>query len=347
MLDASIWRFGIGLVLVLGSATLTRADPHGVGHGHGHGHSHGGFSGGGLGGFGGAGLFYYQGPYLYGGYGYDPYGYGYGSYGYGFGWPYARSYVPWTSYAPWVEPFAFSYPVPTMPSALVQPQIVRRVLDEDDLDPPAAANGQPANAQRGFGAADEDAANAKAPRISSPASVKRAMSFLDSGDEMFHKQKFAGALERYKKSARTAPDLGAPFFRQGLALQATGKYALAVKALKHGLALDGTWPDARFRLDDLYGDGKLAKVAHLEALARSAREHPEDGDLLFLVGVLLYFDDQPGRSSAFFERAKALTVGNAAHVDAFLRRIKVLDDKRRPAGRERNRRAAADAEKEL
>ncbi|HEX3871093.1 MAG TPA: tetratricopeptide repeat protein [Pirellulales bacterium] len=163
-------------------------------------------------------------------------------------------------------------------------------------------------------------------RISNRQSKDRAYQIIAIGDDYFHKQRYSEAYQRYKDAAVMAPDLADIFFREGLALTAFGRWELAAQTIRRGLKLDASWPRSNFRLDTLFGNNKLAKTAQWETLAQAAAEHPHNGDLLFLIGVQLYFDGQAERSKAFFERAKAIDPSAAEHVQVF------LDALARPAG---------------
>ncbi|HEV7223415.1 MAG TPA: tetratricopeptide repeat protein [Pirellulales bacterium] len=167
----------------------------------------------------------------------------------------------------------------------------------------------------GFGElADGESKHAERPkiRVSNAESVARARRFIAFGDGRFHTQEFSDAYQRYKKAAAAAPDLAEAHFRQGFSLLAMGRYASAAKAIKHGLTLEPDWAASNFRSDDLYGNNRLAKVAHLERLASAATEHPRSADLMFLLGIALYCDRQPERSRLFFQRAGELGAERAA-----------------------------------
>jgi tetratricopeptide (TPR) repeat protein len=169
-----------------------------------------------------------------------------------------------------------------------------------------------------------DAAADVAPRDVEPADVAdklrksndearaRGKRFLDFGNALFREQRFHEALQRYKSAIEAAPDLTEAYVREGFALIAVNQYRLATKALKIALELDPEYVRSQFRLDDLYGDNRLAKTSHLELLAREALENPGDGDLLFLVGMSLYADGEVDRASRFF--AKAAELGGAEAV---------------------------------
>lgn len=153
------------------------------------------------------------------------------------------------------------------------------------------------------------------------ASVAAGLRYVGQGDAQFIRQRYDDAYQRYKKAAQIAPRSATADFRQGWALIALGRCELAVEAFQRGLEIDPRWPESRFRLFELYGPNQAAKTAHIEALAKAATDKPHDGDLLFLVGVFLFFDGQPGRAGPFFERAAELTPGDKAHLTGFLAEI--------------------------
>ena len=99
-----------------------------------------------------------------------------------------------------------------------------------------------------------------------------------------------------RKKPRTWPNR----ICEAFALAAIGQYENAAKALRRGLALKPDWVQAGFQLKSLYGANKIAKIAHRESLAKAVTEHPHSADMMFLLAVVLYCDDDPQRSQAFF-----------------------------------------------
>ena len=141
---------------------------------------------------------------------------------------------------------------------------------------------------------------------------------LDSGDTYFGKQKYSSALERYRRAVQTAPDLAESYFREGHALVALGQYATAGKAFRKGLDIGPEWRESGFLLDQIYGENRMAKSSHFEALALAVEKNPRDANLQFVLGVELFFDGQAERARTFFERSVALG-GNRDHLlDPFL-----------------------------
>ena len=181
---------------------------------------------------------------------------------------------------------------------------------------PNRGKGQPQAAQGALGA--PLGLKRPAVRVSNAAARARAAKSIDLGDADFLAEQYGQALSDYKQAARLTPDLGEPFFRQGLAQLALGNYERAFQLIVRGLSLAPEWPDSKFRLDSLYGKNKLAKSAHAEALALAIDDAPDNAKLWFLLAVRLYFDGESKRSRTFFEQAGELADGDRAHVDLFL-----------------------------
>ena len=166
--------------------------------------------------------------------------------------------------------------------------------------------------------ADPPEPRAGADRATNARSNVLAWKFIGYGDALFAQGKYAEANERYRKAARSAPQLGAAWFRQGFALAAVGRCDLAAAAVKRGLKLDPVWPKSNFEIDQLFGANGQAKNAMLDALAAAAMAKPTDSDRLFILGVFLHFDDQNGRAATLFERAEQVAGDNVGHIEAFL-----------------------------
>ena len=155
-------------------------------------------------------------------------------------------------------------------------------------------------------------------RASNAESISRAERFIGFGDAHFRDQRYSDALESYRKAMVAAPGLADARFRQGYAQIALGHFEAATKAFKLGLRADPTWSRSDFENDLLYGANQRAKSAHLEALAEAADKEPANGDLLFLIGIYLYFDGQRERATPFFQRAAQLSPHNATTIRSFL-----------------------------
>ena len=229
--------------------------------------------------------------------------------------PYWYGYGPWN---PWFAPYApfWYYPPPMFAPAetIYGPQAVKRYMGIPDANPgPRTTIPLPGPAA----AAEPKKPAETAPRVATAETRALARRFIGFGDRQFVNEKFGEAYQRYRKAAEVMPELADAYFRQGFALIGSGRYDLAAKALKRGLTLNPGWPKSGFRLADLYGGNQRAKAAHLETLAATAEKSPNNADLLFLLGVCLFFDGARDRATPFFERA--VQVGGAGeHLLGFL-----------------------------
>lgn len=193
------------------------------------------------------------------------------------------------------------------------PQIPNRFADAQPFAPPDAEAARNREAL-----ANRRATNAEA--------VALGQRFMHTGDEYFRNGRYSLAMDRYRSAAQASPRVADVYFRQGFALIALGRFESAAKAIKRGLDLQPEWPRSPFRLTDLYGEREKEKGAHLEAIAKTADAKGATSDLLFLIGLSLYFDGKPDRASPFFQRAGQLAGGNTTYLDAFLAARHADDD---------------------
>ena len=247
----------------------------------------------------------------------------------GYGYPAYPDYYPaYPGYYPVYPGWYSPYPPPVYLPAeeLYGPRAVQRFMGVENWfqqsPSPSTTNiiiqgggRQAGDAADGVADPDDDA---KPIRATNQNALNLAWRFLGFGDAHFANAKYADANARYRKAATAAPQLADCYFRQAYALIAMGRYDLAVGALQRGLKLQPDWPKSGFRNTELYADNPQAKVAHLETLAEASEKDPHNADLLFLVGVMLYFDGKEERARPFFERAVQLLAGNDTHVRAFL-----------------------------
>jgi hypothetical protein len=310
--EIAVKRFGLlraaflAISLVALSANLASAQLH---HGHHYSHYHHGSTG----------TIAYRGLNLRPSYGGLIVGNGYVT---GYGPNYATYFPPSYWGGGFIGGPVVGAPLSIPADSLFGPAAVWRMigLDPPPLQPTPAVAPAAAPTKPGFGVLANPNPQPAAPQVraTNEPTRFRAMQFMAAGDEHFRKQRFNSAYQRYKDAGTTAPDLAEAFFRQGFALAAMSQYSSAAKAIKRGLQLKPDWPESGFRLDVIYGDNHLAKTAHRDALAQAATEQPGNGDLLFLLGIALYFDGQADRSAIFFERAKLLEPGDITHIKLFL-----------------------------
>ena len=188
--------------------------------------------------------------------------------------------------------------------------------NQPNLNPPLILEG-PAKA------APENAAGAgnQNPPEAAGRNPERAMLLVDLGDAHFANKKYAEAVQRYREALRLDAHLPEAHLHMGFALVGLGKYAEAAQAFKQGLRLDPNWPASGFRLSVLYGPQEAERLAHRNALAGAVAAKPNDPDLLFLLGLLFYFDDLREQARRCFLEASRLAGPNTPHIAPFLRRL--------------------------
>jgi tetratricopeptide (TPR) repeat protein len=148
--------------------------------------------------------------------------------------------------------------------------------------------------------------------------MRRSVRYQAQGDDWFLKQNYLQAYGHYKQAVSATPGRAEPRFRMALALAATRNYATAIDEMKRAMRIDPTWPRTGVRLDELFGaDNILSKNAVLHKLASWVGEDIRDPDRLFLMGVLLHFNDNIDKSRVFFEAAFELS-RDRAYAKAFL-----------------------------
>jgi Flp pilus assembly protein TadD len=128
----------------------------------------------------------------------------------------------------------------------------------------------------------------------SPDPLSLGFQRFSQGQYLLAKRLFAQALTARPKDASV-------YFAYAQALFALGEYRLATDAVRHGLALDPTWPQATADVRSLYADPSefTSQLARLEAYVAS---HPDDTDARFLLAYNLYFSGQEAQAAQEFSR---------------------------------------------
>ena len=152
---------------------------------------------------------------------------------------------------------------------------------------------------------------------SSRAGRERSKQFQAEGDRWLREGQNVKAYLKYLEAQREAEDRGEVYFRQAFVLVAMGRYSHAVSKLKRGLQVDPKAAQSGQSLDQIYGVANVDhKVDYLQRVADWANADVRDPDRLFLMGVLLHFDDD-ARSGEFINAAWKIA-GKGQHIQAFL-----------------------------
>jgi len=178
------------------------------------------------------------------------------------------------------------------------------------------------NRRRWLGGLDLDPPPKTVKRISKPSSTTAKLKSLQAeiqGNAAFRRQDYPYAIKRYKQAISAAKDRAEPYFRLGLVFIVTNRYRSAVKQIQRGLEIDPSWPETGPSLEVSFGpSNRLARLSTIRRVADSVREDIRDPNRLFLLGVLLHFNDDTAQAKPFFETALRLA-GEGEHIKVFLR----------------------------
>jgi hypothetical protein len=156
------------------------------------------------------------------------------------------------------------------------------------------------------------------PKKSANEALRRSIRLQGVGDEYFGKQNYSQAYANYKQALSVTPRRIEPRLRMAISLAATTHYSQAVDEMKRAMRMNPDWPRTGASLDELFGaDNIMSKNAVLHRVTEWMRENDRDPDRLFLMGVLLHFNNEPEKSHTLFEAARALSP-KSTHVQAFL-----------------------------
>jgi len=239
-------------------------------------------------------------PYV----GYGDNGYGYNGYGYGSagGYVYPGPYVGFGVTGP--APLYRTQPAPRV-DAYSNPALQETLLENQlrwgtELPP----NAFPSQTRVRV-------------RPSTPEKQAKSIHAQAEGDVYMKRLRFLNAYEKFKYAVGVANDRPEPYFRLAYALAAIGSYDSAIKYLKQGITLDPQWPVHGDKLIGVFGDdNRLAILSLIERVTGWVRDDIRDPDRLFLMGVLLHFNDD-NRAGQFFEAAYRLA-GGGDHLLVFL-----------------------------
>ena len=153
---------------------------------------------------------------------------------------------------------------------------------------------------------------------STPAARLKSLEFQSRGDEKFRKQLWAQAYVSYRSAADVATDRGEAHFRLGFVYTAMQYYPSAIREFKRGLFLSPELAATGIRISMLFGpDSEIVRTSILHKVVEWVQEDLNDPDRLFLLGLLLHFEDDPRRRPVL-DRARKLAGARNDHIRALL-----------------------------
>jgi Tetratricopeptide repeat len=145
---------------------------------------------------------------------------------------------------------------------------------------------------------------------------------LDTGATAFRNGEYGIALVRFRQVAEAEKPLPKAPFLQAQAYIAVGKYHDAVQAIQQGLQRAPDWLASNFRpRTELYGKDDDTWIQHLKRLEQAQRQNPKDGDYLFLLGYLAWFDGRKEAAVDYLRQSRPLA-DDPRWADLFLKAAK-------------------------
>jgi hypothetical protein len=141
---------------------------------------------------------------------------------------------------------------------------------------------------------------------STPAAKRASIEQQNLGDQLLRQQYWTKAYVHYRNAADLTPERPEAHFRLGLSFAALKQYSSAIREFKRSLDLDPTLPQSGETLSTILGNEVVVwRSTVLSAVADWTREDVRDMDRLFLLGLMLHFDEDP-RGSEILEAARRL-----------------------------------------
>jgi hypothetical protein len=153
---------------------------------------------------------------------------------------------------------------------------------------------------------------------STDAAKARSVRLQHEGDLHFQSLEFDAAGHDYQAALMAAQDRPDPYFRLGFIDLTRSDFTEAAQNFKLGLQLDPTWPQTGPPLDELIGERNLLPKTQIkQRILDWVQQDIRDPDRLFVLGVVLHFDNDGERAAELFATAARLG-GMKQYLQAFL-----------------------------
>lgn len=144
----------------------------------------------------------------------------------------------------------------------------------------------------------------RTPPVSPPGARRASLEQQNQGDARLRESQWTQAYVNYRNSIDLAPERPEPHFRIALTFTALKQYSSAVREFKKSIDLDPTLPQSGDTLSMIFnGDTKAWEAQVMPVVTAWTSEDLRDSDRLFLLGLLLSFNEDP-RGSEMMEAAR-------------------------------------------
>ncbi len=152
---------------------------------------------------------------------------------------------------------------------------------------------------------------------SSPAAHQRSREIEEFGNEKLRLQQWTQAYVNYRNAVIAADDRAEAHVRLGFACTALNRFPEAILEFKRALSIDPTTGKSGETLATMFGpESQFVRTEIVHHIARWAREDLRDQDRLFLLGVVLLYNEDL-RAREVLEAALKVT-GSGDHLVALL-----------------------------
>ncbi len=136
--------------------------------------------------------------------------------------------------------------------------------------------------------------------------IQDAWKKIQAADTTFAEGKYEDAMKQYQAVADAIPQMPDPWVRMTIAALAEDDFEWAVQASLHGMTLATGWPCSPFSLDYMYQQNREKKADDLKMLNAVVGANAQNSDIMFLAGMIYYFDGQKDEATRHLNLAKQM-----------------------------------------
>lgn len=154
---------------------------------------------------------------------------------------------------------------------------------------------------------------------SSAAARLRSLEHQARGDQRMREQKWSEARLAYADSVSSAPDRAEGHSRLAICYVAISQFESAVKQFKVAALQDPKIAQTGAKLETIFGpSSQIVRNSIISKLGDWAKEDLHSSDRLFLLGAILYYNNDHRARDYLAAALKANLTGNSLHIAIFL-----------------------------
>ena len=136
---------------------------------------------------------------------------------------------------------------------------------------------------------------------------QEASNLVAQGKSLMEMHQFQRSLPKFKLAIQNAPDLAEPYFYLAANYLAINNADNAIDMIQRGLTQDPYWPFSNPTLSQFYGAENVALIDLVKTrVVEWAHDNVRDADRLFLLAIVLIFEQDFENSRLLLQTAQAL-----------------------------------------